>query len=224
MTFQSLHAWDVTPQEAIAIQENLWQRVIRHDQHGVIQRVAGIDIGFEENGALTRAAVVVLSFPGLEWIESAVARRATSFPYIPGLLSFREAPAALEALEQLKSLPDLLICDGQGIAHPRRFGLASHLGLLCDLPSIGAAKSRLIGEHATLGAARGEWQYLFDKGEVVGAALCTRQNTRPVYVSIGHRVSLESAIRYTLDCARRFRLPEPTRQAHQLASIKVLNS
>jgi deoxyribonuclease V len=225
MTFQSLHAWDVTPQEAIAIQESLWQRVIRQDQHGVIQRVAGIDIGFEENGALTRAAVVVLSFPGLEYIESAVARRATSFPYIPGLLSFREAPAALEALEQLKSLPDLLICDGQGIAHPRRFGLASHLGLLCDLPSIGAAKSRLIGEHAPLDAARGEWQYLFDKGEIVGAALRTRQNTRPVYVSIGHRVSLESAIRYTLDCARRFRLPEPTRQAHQLASInKVLNS
>jgi len=224
MTFQSLHAWDVTPQEAIAIQESLWQRVIRQDQHGVIQRVAGIDIGFEENGALTRAAVVVLSFPGLEWIESAVARRATSFPYIPGLLSFREAPAALEALEQLKSLPDLLICDGQGIAHPRRFGLASHLGLLCDLPSIGAAKSRLIGEHAPLDAARGEWQYLFDKGEIVGAALRTRQNTRPVYVSIGHQVSLESAIRYTLDCARRFRLPEPTRQAHQLASIKVLNS
>lgn len=224
MTFQSLHAWDVTPQEAIAIQESLRQWVIRQDQFGVIQRVAGIDVGFEENGAVSRAAVVVLSFPGLKWIESAVARKPTDFPYIPGLLSFREAPAVLKALEQLKVLPDLLICDGQGIAHPRRFGLASHLGLICDLPSIGVAKSRLIGEHAPLGTARGERQFLYDEDEVIGAALRTRHNTRPVYVSIGHRVSLESAIRYTLACAPRFRLPEPTRQAHQLASAKVLNS
>lgn len=224
MTFQSLHAWDVTPQEAIAIQESLRQWVIRQDQFGVIQRVAGIDVGFEENGAVSRAAVVVLSFPGLKWIESAVARKPTDFPYIPSLLSFREAPAVLKALEQLKVLPDLLICDGQGIAHPRRFGLASHLGLICDLPSIGVAKSRLIGEHAPLGTARGERQFLYDEDEVIGAALRTRHNTRPVYVSIGHRVSLESAIRYTLACAPRFRLPEPTRQAHQLASAKVLNS
>ncbi len=224
MTFQTLHAWNVTPQEAVAIQETLRQRVMRQDQYSVIQRVAGIDVGFEENGAITRAAVVVLSFPGLEWIESAVARRPTDFPYIPGLLSFREAPAVLEALEQLKTLPDLLICDGQGIAHPRRFGLASHLGLICDLPSIGAAKSRLIGEHAPLGAARGEMQLLYDAGEVIGAALRTRPNTRPVYVSIGHRVSLETAIRYTLACAPRYRLPEPTRRAHQLASAKVLHT
>jgi deoxyribonuclease V len=140
---------------------------------------------------------------------------------VPGLLSFRETPAVLQALEQLKTLPDLLLCDGQGLAHPRRFGLACHLGVLTGIPSIGVAKSLLVGRHAPIELRRGAWQPLIDHGEQVGAALCTRPGTKPVYVSVGHRISLQSAVEYTLRCATRYRLPETTRQAHHLASQKI---
>jgi deoxyribonuclease V len=145
-------------------------------------------------------------------------RRKTRFPYVPGYLSFREAPAALAAMRRLRRDPDLIVCDGQGFAHPRRFGLACHLGLLANLPSIGVAKSRLIGEHAVLGSQRGEWVPLVDDGERIGVVLRTRTGVRPVYVSVGHRISLETAIDYVLRCTTRYRLPETTRQAHRLAS------
>jgi deoxyribonuclease V len=161
---------------------------------------------------------VVLDFPSLEPVEHAVVRRKTRFPYVPGYLSFREAPAALAAMRRLRRAPDLIVCDGQGFAHPRRFGLACHLGLLANLPSIGVAKSRLIGEHAMLGSRRGEWVPLVDDGERIGAVLRTRTGVRPVYVSVGHRISLETAIDYVLRCTTRYRLPETTRQAHRLAS------
>ena len=218
MPFQFLHPWQVTSQEAIAIQESLRSQVVREDRLGAMRTVAGIDVGFEEGGGITRAAVVVLRYPGLELAETSVIRRPTSFPYIPGLLSYREAPAALEAIDRLNALPDLLICDGQGIAHPRRMGLASHLGLWTDIPSIGAAKSRLIGQHEAVGDARGDWQPLDDAGELIGAALRTRPGAKPLYISIGHRISLETAIQMVLACTRAYRLPEPTRQAHHLAS------
>jgi deoxyribonuclease V len=220
MGFASLHPWNVTAQEAIAIQEQLRPRVVREDRFAALHTVAGVDVGFEADGTVTRAAVAVLSFPGLELLETSVVRRPTTFSYIPGLLSFREAPAVLDALEQLRALPDLLICDGQGIAHPRRLGIASHLGLWADLPSIGAAKSRLTGTHPPLGPARGERQPLWDAGEVVGGALRTRTGAKPLYVSTGHRVSLETAIELVLRCAPRYRLPETTRHAHRLASNK----
>jgi deoxyribonuclease V len=220
MRFHSPHPWDVTPEEAIAIQRRLRSQVICEDRLGSVRTVAGVDVGFEENGAITRAAVAVLDFPGLELQDSALARCPTTFPYIPGLLSFREIPAILEALAQLRTLPDLLLCDGQGLAHPRRFGLACHLGVLTDLASIGVAKSLLTGRHAPVGAARGDWQPLLDKGEVVGAALRTRQGAKPLFVSTGHRLSLETAIEYTLQCVGKYRLPETTRQAHRLASGK----
>jgi len=220
MPFRSIHSWQVTAQGAIAIQESLRDQVIREDRFGVINTVAGIDVGFEEGGGITRAAVVVLGYPGLELAETSVVRRPTTFPYIPGLLSFREAPAVLEAIERLSTPPDLLFCDGQGIAHPRRLGLASHLGLWTDLPSIGAAKSRLIGQHEPVGERRGDWQPLYDAGELIGAALRTRPTARPLYISIGHRISLETAIRMVLSCTRVYRLPEPTRQAHHLASLR----
>ena len=212
------HAWDVPPREAIAIQERLRHAVVLEDDFGPLQRVAGVDVGFEAGGSITRAAVAVLSFPELELVESAIARLPTSFPYIPGLLSFREAPAVLQALASLARPPDLLVCDGQGLAHPRRFGLACHLGLLAGLPAIGAAKSRLLGEHVSPGPLRGDWQPLIDRGEVIGAALRTRPGTKPIFVSPGHRVSLASAIDLALQCTGRFRIPEPTRQAHRLAS------
>lgn len=221
MEIRQLHAWDVTPEQAIAIQERLRQEVILQDQLGTLQHVAGVDVGFEANGTITRAAVVVLSFPNMDTVETAMVRHPTSFPYVPGLLSFREAPAILDALSGLKTSPDLLMCDGQGIAHPRRLGIASHLGLLAGLPSIGVAKSILVGRHASLDDQPGAWQSLITLGEVVGAALRTRQGVKPVYVSVGHRLSLETAIELVMRCTSKYRLPEPTRRAHHLASQKA---
>jgi deoxyribonuclease V len=215
-----LHAWDVTPAEARAIQKRLRGRVVPHDAMWTVRHVAGIDVGFEQGGALTRAAVVVLTFPGLDAVDQALARQPTRFPYVPGLLSFREIPAVLDALERLRVRPDILLCDGQGYAHPRRFGLACHLGVLTDLPSIGVAKSRLIGEHGPVGEEKGSRAWLRHEGEVIGAALRTRTRVQPLYVSIGHRISLETAIRYVLACTTRFRLPETTRRAHHLASVE----
>ncbi|HET6519126.1 MAG TPA: deoxyribonuclease V [Geminicoccaceae bacterium] len=217
------HAWDLSPEAARALQVELAPGVIREDRPpadgaGEIATVAGIDIGFEEGGAVTRAAVAVVALEGLSLRDHAVARRPTSFPYIPGLLSFREIPAALDALAALRSTPDLLMCDGQGIAHPRRFGIASHLGYLCDMPAIGAAKSLLCGRHDEPEQRSGAWTPLRHRGEVIGAALRTRVNVRPIYVSIGHRVGLERAIELTLRATGRYRLPEPTRLAHRLAS------
>jgi deoxyribonuclease V len=185
---------------------------------GPVRQVGGVDVGFEDQGRTTRAAFVVLSFPGLQLQEQAVVRRPTRFPYVPGYLSFRELPAVLDALDRLSTRPDLLLCDAQGLAHPRRFGLACHLGVLTDLPSIGVAKSRLIGVHSEPAAEKGGWTPLLDDEEIIGAVLRTRSHVRPVYVSIGHRISLETAIDYVLRCTTRYRLPETTRWAHRLAS------
>lgn len=212
------HPWDVTPSEAIVIQKRLQGEVELADRVGDITRVAGVDVGFEEEGRVARAAVAVLSFPDLGLIEHAIARLPVSFPYIPGLLSFREVPVVLEALGQLATLPDILLCDGQGLAHPRRFGLACHLGVLADLPAIGVAKTRLIGEHGAVPVTRGQWTPLSDKGETIGAVLRTRLGVKPLYISSGHRVCLETAIHYVMACVTRYRLPETTRWAHRLAS------
>jgi deoxyribonuclease V len=212
------HPWPATAAAAIALQRQLRERVIVADQLGTVRLVAGLDVGPEGDGGVMRAAVAVLSFPDLKAADQVVARRAASFPYIPGLLSFREIPALLDALAKLGVTPDLLLCDGQGLAHPRRFGLACHLGVLTGIPSIGVAKSLLVGEHAPLPSARGAWRPLRHQGEVVGAALRTRAGVAPVYVSIGHKVSLATAIDYVLACAPRYRLPETTRAAHRLAS------
>jgi deoxyribonuclease V len=215
---QFLHPWDVSPQEAIAIQERLRPAVIRQDQLGRVHHVAGVDIGFLDKNTITRAAVALLSFPDLGLVEHVVVHRPTSFPYVPGLLSFREAPAALDALAQLEIRPDLLLCDGHGLAHPRRFGLACHIGLLAGIPTIGVAKTRLIGQHDPVSESRGSWQPLWHEGEMVGAVLRTRARVKPVYVSTGHRISLETAIEYVMACAPKYRLPETTRWAHRLAS------
>lgn len=218
MQARDLHGWDLTPKEAIALQARLRDRVERADRLGAVRRVAGVDVGFEQDGRVTRAAVAVLEYPGLALVERAVVRVPTRFPYVPGLLSFREAPAVLAAFERLKLGPDLILYDGQGIAHPRRFGIASHVGVLLDCPSIGVAKSRLIGSHRTPADRRGAWAPLVDDGETIGAVLRTRRGVKPVYVSIGHRVSLETAVRWTVACCTKYRLPETTRWAHRLAS------
>ncbi len=202
------------------VQEQLRDQVVHRNELLEVRRVAGLDVGFPNGGFETRAGVAVLSFPDLRLLDRSLARRQTVFPYVPGLLSFREAPALLDALADLSEPPDLLLCDGQGYAHPHRFGLACHLGILTGLPSIGVAKSRLIGEHGPLGPEKGDRTPLWHQGEMIGSLVRTRRNTQPLYVSVGHKISLETAIRYVLACTTRFRLPETTRWAHRLASLE----
>jgi len=214
-----VHPWDVTPREAIAIQNRLREAVIREDAlPEPIRYVAGVDVGFEAGGTMTRAAIAVLDYPGLALVESRLARLPTRFPYVPGLLSFRELPALLKAWETLDTLPDLILADGQGIAHPRRLGIAAHLGVLTGVATIGVGKTRLIGRHGEVPGGRGEWAPLMEGDECVGAVLRTRPGVKPIYVSVGHRISLESAVAWVMRCTGRFRLPETTRQAHRLAS------
>lgn len=212
------HPWNVSPKEAIQIQNRYAKKVITKDKLGKVRFVAGVDVGFEKNNTITCAATAVLRFPELELHEYAVARRPTSLPYIPGLLSFREIPAVLDALKKLKQLPDLLLCDGQGIAHPRRLGIASHLGVLTGIPSIGVAKSRLTGTHDKLTEKKGRWVPLLDGDEVIGAVLRTRTNVKPLFISPGHRISLKTSLKYVINCVTKYRLPETTRWAHKLAS------
>lgn len=212
------HSWNLSPTEGVALQRRLASQVITEDQLGEVALVAGVDVGFEDHGKITRAAVVVLRLVDLSLVEQAVARQPTRFPYIPGLLSFRECPTILAALEKLTVIPDLLFCDGQGIAHPRRLGIACHLGVLTDLPSIGVAKSRLVGKYGPVPAVRGDWTPLLDKTETVGAVLRSRARVKPIFVSIGHRISLLTAIHYVMACTTRYRLPETTRAADKLAS------
>jgi len=210
--------WPLNVTEAIAIQQQLRAEVITTDQLETVQHVAGVDMGFEADGTISRAAVAVLSFPDLQLQESAIARRPTSFPYVPGFLSFREIPAVLDALEKISITPNLILCDGQGFAHPRRFGIACHLGIIIDVPTIGVAKSLLVGKHEEVPEQRGSWQPLVHQGETIGAVLRTRPKTKPLYVSSGHRVSLPTAIEYVLRCTPKYRLPETTRLADKLAS------
>jgi deoxyribonuclease V len=214
----SRHSWEVTPREAVEIQKNLRPRLILDSNPRSIKTVAGIDVSYEAASDRLIAGVVVFRMSDLSPIESATAIQPVSFPYIPGLLSFRETPAVLLAWKKLKRRPDCLICDGQGIAHPRRLGLASHLGLWLDIPSIGCAKSILVGTYREPGERRGSRVSLIDKGEKVGVILRTREEVKPVYVSPGHRIRLDRAVEVVLACVPRYRLPEPIRQAHHLVN------
>ena len=210
--------WPGDAAGALAIQNRLRDRVITTDQFETITTVAGIDAGFEQEGTITRAAVVVLKLPELTLLEQAIAYRPTTFPYVPSLLSFREMPTVLDALTQLTLEPDLIVCDGAGIAHPRRLGIASHLGVLINKPTIGVAKSRLLGTHNELPPEKGAWVPLMDQGETIGAVLRSRTGTKPLYVSPGYRISLNTAVDYVLQCTPKYRLPETTRLADRLAS------
>ena len=213
-----LHPWDVTPKQAVQLQKKLSRSVCIQDRFDSISTVAGVDVGFEDNNTVTRAAIAVLAFPSLELQQTVIARIPTCFPYVPGLLSFRELPAVLAAMQKLDCIPDLFICDGHGYAHPRRFGIACHLGVWLDRPAIGVGKSRLLGTGKPAGESRGAWQFLVHDNEIIGAVVRTRSHVQPVYVSIGHRISLDSAIQYVMRCITRYRLPETTRLAHRNAS------
>ena len=224
MIIPRLHAWPRLPRAAIALQSELAGRVVIAPLRLPVLTVAGVDVAFSPDGRQVVAGVVNWSVDRGVMIESQIALRANRFPYVPGLLSFRELPAVLAALRKLRSRPDVVLCDGQGIAHPRRCGLATHLGLWLDRPTIGCAKSRLIGTHAEPGRARGARVALMDGREKVGCVLRTRAGVRPVWVSVGHRCDLESAVGVILAVAGRFRLPEPARLAHQLVSRARLGS
>ncbi len=219
MRIKPLHAWDVSPREAIEIQLRLREQ-LRFTPLAVerVRWVAGADVSFDKGSDTIFAAVVVLELPHLAVIEEAAVTTVTRFPYIPGLLSFREAPAVLKAFEKVTRWPDALLLDGQGLAHPRRMGLACHLGLLLDLPAIGCAKSLLVGTYEEPAPEAGSFSPLLDRGEVVGVALRTKDHTSPIFVSPGHKIDLESAIRLVLRCVAGHRQPEPTRQAHLLVN------
>lgn len=221
MKVRNLHSWQVGIDEAKALQWSLASQVSRESMPGTPRLVAGVDISGENSDGLARAAVVVLRYPEMEVVEHNVRALPVEFPYVPGLLSFREVPLILAACDGLAVIPDLFIADGQGIAHPRRLGLASHLGLFLDVPTVGCAKSILCGCHDDVGPEPGNWTPLRDRGEVIGAGLRTRRGVKPVYVSIGHKVDLETAIDRVMSCCRGYRLPEPTRLAHLAAAGRL---
>ena len=213
-----LHRWDVTPAEARQIQEEVRGRVSRTNGRELrkIRYVAGVDCSLRDG--LATAAVPILRFDTLEVVEAAVAQLPLTFPYVPGLLTFRECPAILAAFSQLTIQPDLVLVDGQGIAHPRRIGIAAHLGVLLDKPTIGCAKSRLIGAHDEPHELAGYYTDLWDKDDLIGGVLRTRTGVKSLYVSIGHKIDLPTALDLVLECCRGYRLPEPTRRAHQAAA------
>lgn len=215
------HPWDLDLPAAIALQRELAAKVVRKTAFGPVTTIAGVDASYRDG--IARAAIVAFSFPGMDILECVTAERPVDYPYVPGLLSFREAPTILDALEKLLLMPDLLILDGHGVAHPRRLGIASHVGLLVDKPSIGCAKRRLVGDYDEPARERGSYSYLYDDGAddegivVIGAVVRTRTGVKPVFVSTGHRISLDAAIDVVLVCGRGYRLPEPIRWADRIA-------
>jgi len=211
-----LHSWDVTCREAVAIQQTLRELLILYDENPpvALHSIAGADISYSKGDDRFFGAVVVLSYPSMEILEIASTVDQAPFPYVPGLLSFREGPVLLKAFDNLKQRPDIVLFDGQGIAHPRGIGLASHMGLFLDLPTIGCAKTKLIGTYEEVGQERGDRTDLHHKNSVIGAVVRTKNRVRPVFVSPGHRISLQRAVEIVLNCCRGYRLPEPVRQAH----------
>lgn len=217
MKAERLHHWLVSPNEALDIQRRLASQVATAGEVVSPRFVAGVDISVSKAREMATAAVVVLSYPELKVVEIKIASGRLDFPYIPGLLSFRESPLILAAAEKLAVTPDLILVDGQGVAHPRRMGLASHLGLLLNTPAIGCAKSRLCGQHEEPGSEPGSYAELSDGGEIIGAVLRTRPGIKPIFISAGHRIDLRNAVYFALACCRGYRLPEPTRLAHLAA-------
>jgi deoxyribonuclease V len=214
MRIQWLHDWQINNAEARQIQEELAGNVSQKNQLHSPAFIAGTDISVPSGGGAARASIVVLKYPELELVEVESVEEKLNFPYIPGLLSFREAPLIIAVCQKLTTEPDLLFVDGQGIAHPRRLGLASHLGLFLDIPTIGCAKSRLCGQHDEVSPEAGSYTHLIDNGEIIGAVVRSSSNVRPLYISVGHKIDLPTAIKWSLSCCRGYRIPEPTRLAH----------
>lgn len=218
MIINHIHDWDLSYDQARQLQLDLAGRIRLTPIKKTPKTVAGLDCAFSKDMKRICAAVLVFTYPGLELIEMQNAVEDVTFPYIPGLLSFREAPVCIKAAEKLKHTPDLFLIDGQGIAHPRKMGLAAHLGLFFDKPTIGCAKSRLIGQYKEPAKEKGSFCPLIHNGETIGAVLRTRTNVKPLFISPGHKCSLDDAIEFTLACSIKYRLPEPTRQAHHVVT------
>ncbi|HID22476.1 MAG TPA: deoxyribonuclease V [Planctomycetaceae bacterium] len=214
MRVRRLHKWNLRPEDAAAVQSRLARHVVLKGAPRTVQTIGGADVAYDEERNLLFAGIVVLERRSLERVERSGAVRRCRFPYVPGLLSFRECPALLAAAAKIRCEPDVLMVDSQGVAHPRRFGLASHLGLLLDCPTIGCAKSWLIGQYDEPGSAQGGWSPLWHGGRQVGAVVRTRERVKPVFVSPGHRMTVRRAVRLVLETTRGYRLPEPVRQAH----------
>ena len=214
MRIRNLHPWELSCKEAIEVQRRLTGQVRQVPLKKPVKTIAGADVSYAKQGTEVYAAVLVFSFSDLVLTDQALAAGTVKFPYVPGLLSFREAPVLTKAFRKIRRKPDVIIFDGQGIAHPRGMGLASHMGLILDCPSIGCAKTRLVGMHPLLAETRGSTVLLTDQGRVVGGVVRTRDRVKPVFVSPGHAITLEESIRLVLDCCRGYKLPEPTRQAH----------
>lgn len=213
-----LHSWDISPKKAVALQRHLAGLIRVEPIAGPVRTVAGADCAFSAGGGEIIAAAVLCDADTMAVLCRGETRRPCKFPYVPGLLSFREAPAIIEAVGKLSPRPDLLMCDGQGLAHPRGMGLACHVGLWVDMPVIGVAKSRLCGQYGQVPAHRGGRAELMLDGRVVGAVVRTRDNVRPLFISVGNRVTLDEAVAWTLRAGRGFRLPQPTRLADLLVS------
>ena len=217
-SYEQLHGWNLTPKEAVGLQKRLRERVRIEPLKKRIETIAGADISFNKFSPTVYAGVVVLRLPSLEVVEEAGVVSESKFPYVPGLLSFRETPSVLEAWAKLKTEPDALMLDGQGLAHPRRVGIACHVGLIIKRPTLGCAKSILVGKYEEPPPERGQWSPMVDKGETVGAALRTKTRVQPVYVSPGHLIDLAGAVELALRCDGGYRVPEPTRRAHLLVN------
>ena len=214
---ETLHSWQVSPAQALDIQRRLAAQVSRSSEVTTPRFIAGVDISAQKAQGVATGAVVVLNYPELRVVETKVINGKLDFPYVPGLLSFRESPLILAACQGLSLTPDLILVDGQGVAHPRRMGLACHLGLFLNTPTIGCAKSLLCGKYEVPGVEPGSYAEVVDRGETIGVALRTKLRQKPLYVSIGHKVDLQAAIYWVLECCRGYRLPEPTRLAHLAA-------
>ncbi|WP_334073563.1 MULTISPECIES: deoxyribonuclease V [Paenibacillus] len=221
MKSKIMHPWELNEEEAVSIQRELAQKVIQQDQYHDITYVAGVDVAYSKQSDVLIAAVVILEAASLKLVESVTVEDRVQFPYIPGLFSFRELPPVIKAFKQIKTPPDLVVCDGQGIAHPRRFGLASHLGVLLDIPTIGCGKTRLLGTYDEPGDSRGSHSPLIDNDEVVGHVLRTQDHVKPIFVSIGHKISLNTASAWILKLSPQYRLPETTRQADHLVKMAL---
>ncbi|HEX9058843.1 MAG TPA: deoxyribonuclease V, partial [Clostridia bacterium] len=215
--------WNLSESEALELQQTLAKKVIKDDTLSSVKLVAGVDVAYDDKSQKLFAAVVVLNADSLDIVDTSIAEDNSQFPYIPGLFSFRELPSVIKALKQLKATPDLIVCDGQGTAHPRRFGLACHLGVLFDIPTIGCGKTRFIGTHEEPGIKRGDYAPLLDNEEIIGNALRTQDNIKPVYVSIGHKICLQTACEWVLKLSKHYRLPETTRQADQAVRRALVN-
>ncbi|MEE8564298.1 MAG: deoxyribonuclease V [Atribacterota bacterium] len=212
MKYLNLHSWEVNPQEAIKIQKDLKSNISLKKSFSKIEKIAGADVSYYQNNMI--AGVIIFEFPNLKIIESQSFISPVNFPYVPGLLTFREGPSLLEAFKKVKNEPDVILFDGQGIAHPRRMGIATHLGLFLDKPTIGCAKSRLSGKYTSVGEKKGDYALLKEGEEILGAVLRTRREVKPIFISPGHKINLPNSIEIVLKCIIKYRLPLPVREAH----------